>query len=83
MRIIFIFDNLYPNGRASSARVREYGKGFVVNGIDTLVWMPAPRQPFTDNGVLNPILKGTDDNGVKYEYVSGASKRHKNIFIRQ
>lgn len=83
MRIIFILDNLYPNGRASSARVREYGKGFVVNGIDTLVWMPAPRQPFTDNGVLNPILKGTDDNGVKYEYVSGASKRHKNIFIRQ
>lgn len=83
MRIIFILDNLYPNGRASSARVREYGKGFVANGAETLVWMPAPRQPYTESGVLNPHQRGVDENGVKYEYISGSSKRNKNIFVRQ
>ena len=83
MRIIFILDNLYPNGRASSARVREYGKGFVDNGVETLVWLPAPRQPYQDTNVLNPVIKGEDERGVKYEYISGSSKRNKNIFIRQ
>ena len=83
MRIIFILDNLYPNGRASSARVREYGKGFVENGIKTTVWMPAPRQPYRDKGIMNPKSKGVDENGVAYEYIAGSSKRHKNIFVRQ
>ena len=83
MRVIFILDNLYPNGMASSARVREYGKGFVANGIETLVWMPAPRQAYSESGIQNPITKGVDENGAKYEYISGASKRHRNIFVRQ
>lgn len=83
MRIIFILDNLYPNGRASAARVREYGKGFVTNGIETLVWLPVPRQRYQETGVINPMVKGIDENGVKYEYISGASKRNRNIFIRQ
>lgn len=83
MRIIFILDNLYPNGRASAARVREYGKGFVANGIETLVWLPVPRQRYQETGVVNPLVKGIDENGVKYEYISGASKRNSNIFIRQ
>lgn len=83
MRIIFVLDNLYPNGRASSARVREYGKGFVENGVETKVWMPAPRQPYKDKDILNPIVKGKDVNGVEYEYISGRSKRHCNVFVRQ
>lgn len=83
MRIIFILDNLYPNGRASSARVREYGKGFVENGVETKVWMPAPRQPYRDSNVLNPKVKGFDENGVEYEYIAGSSKRHHNIIVRQ
>ncbi len=83
MRIIFILDNLYPNGRASAARVREYGKGFVENGIETLVWLPVPRQRYQETEVVNPMVKGIDENGVKYEYISGASKRNSNIFIRQ
>ena len=83
MRIIFVLDNLYPNGRASAARVREYGKGFVANGIETLVWMPAPRQRYQDTGVINPKTKGIDENGVMYEYIAGSSKRNRNIFIRQ
>lgn len=83
MRIIFILDNLYPNGKASTARVREYGKGFVRNGVETLVWMPVPRQTYQDNEVINPDVKGTDENGVAFECISGASKRNKNVFIRQ
>lgn len=83
MRIIFILDNMYPNGRASAARVREYGKGFVVNGVDTQVWMPAPRQRYQDTGVLNPVVKGVDENGVKFICISGASKRNKNVIIRK
>ena len=83
VRIIFILDNLYPNGKASSARVREYGKGFVENGVDTKVWMPAPRQPYKDIKVLNSKVKGHDAHGVEYEYIAGSSKRHRNIFVRQ
>lgn len=83
MRIIFILDNLYPNGRASSARVREYGKGFVENGVETMVWLPVPRQPHGDSTVLNPNEAGHDGNGVEYEYIAGSSKRHQNILVRQ
>lgn len=83
MRIIFILDNSYPNGKASAARVREYGKGFVDNGVETLVWMPVPRQRYQDAGVQNPQTKGTDGNGVQFSCISGASKRNKNFFIRQ
>lgn len=83
MRIIFILDNLYPNGKASTARVREYGKGFVRNGVEALVWIPVPRQTYQDNEVINPDVKGTDENGVAFECISGASKRNKNVFIRQ
>lgn len=83
MRIIFILDNLYPNGKASSARVREYGKGFVENGVEVKVWIPAPRQPYCETKTLNPNVKGTDENGVEYEYIAGTSKRHRNIFVRQ
>lgn len=83
MRIVFILNSLYPNGKASTARVREYGKGFVGNGVETLVWMPVPRQPYQDNEVINPDVKGTDENGVAFECISGASKRNKNVFIRQ
>lgn len=83
MRIIFILDNLYPNGRASAARVREYGKGFVTNGIETLVWMPIPRQRYQEETIQNPIVMGVDEHGVRYEYISGASKRNKNIFVRK
>lgn len=83
MRIIFVLDNLYPNGKASTARVREYGKGFVDNGVEVKVWLPVPRQPYQDSGILNPIPKGSDEYGVKYEYIAGCSKRHRNIFVRQ
>lgn len=83
MRIIFVLDNLYPNGKASSARVREYGKGFMENGIKVKIWMPAPRQPYRDTQVLNPKTKGIDENGVEYEYIAGTSKRHHNILVRQ
>lgn len=65
--------------------MREYGKGFVTNGIETLVWvwLPVPRQRYQETGVINPMVKGIDENGVKYEYISGASKRNRNIFIGQ
>lgn len=83
MRIIFILDNMYPNGKASTARVREYGKGFVTNGVKVDVWLPIPRQPYQESGLINPKVEGVDEYGVAYKYISGASKRNKNFFIRK
>ena len=73
-------NNMYPNGKASSARVREYGKGFVQNGIETIVLMPQPRIPY-NHKKINPN-KGVDSNGVKYYNLSGSSKRNKYLPIR-
>ena len=73
-------DNMYPNGKASSARVREYGKGFVKNGIETLAIMPQPRIPYNSEKI-NPN-KGIDANGVKYRCMAGNSKRNKLLPIR-
>ena len=80
MRIVFVMDNMYPNGKASSARVREYGKGFVINGIETLVLMPQARIPYKWEKI-NPN-KGVDENGVKFRCMSGNSKRNKFLPIR-
>lgn len=80
MRIIFILDNIYPNGRASTARVREYGKGFVKNGIETIVLMPLPRI-LQKAKKINPN-KGIDEFGVKFRNMSGNSKRSKYLPIR-
>lgn len=82
MRIIFILDNLYPNGMASSARVRSYGKGFVSNGIDVQVLLPVPRQVHS-KAYINPSAKGVDENGVIYKYMAGTSMRNKNILLRK
>ena len=73
-------NNMYPNGKASSARVREYGKGFVCNGIETLVLMPQPRIPYNSEKI-NPN-KGIDENGVKFRCMAGNSKRSKYLPIR-
>lgn len=73
-------NNMYPNGKASSARVREYGKGFVKNGIETIVLMPQPRIPYSHKKI-NPN-KGVDNNGVKFYNLSGNSKRNKYLPIR-
>lgn len=81
-RIIFILDNLYPNGKASAARVRSYGKGFVSNGIDVEVLLPAPRQRYSSQ-CLNPQSRGIDRNGVSFRYMAGTSMRSKNIFVRK
>lgn len=80
MRIIFILNSLYPNGKASSARVREYGKGFVHNGVETLVLMPQPRIPYNDKKI-NPN-SGVDGNGVKFRCMAGNSRRNRFLPIR-
>ena len=82
MRIIFILDNLYPNGGASASRVRSYAKGFVNNGVDVEVLLPAPRQKYSVK-CLNPQSRGIDNNGVPYRYMAGTSMRSKNIFVRK
>lgn len=81
-RIIFVLDNLYPNGQASAARVRSYGKGFITNGINVEVLLPVPRQRYSSQ-YLNPKSKGIDRNGVSFRYMAGTSMRSKNIFIRK
>jgi len=82
MRVIFVINNTYPNGRASSARVREYGKGFCANGVETIVLIPQPRTP--RNAVdINPEASGIDANGVKYYAMAGSQKRKGNLILRQ
>ncbi len=73
-------DNMYPNGKASTARVREYGKGFIKNGVETIVLMPQPRIPYNSEKI-NPN-KGIDENGVKFRCMAGNCKRNKLLPVR-
>ena len=82
MRIIFILDNLYPNGKASAARVRSYGKGFVLNGVETKVVLPVPRQRHSAMPI-NPIAKGFDPNGVEYVHMAGTCMRSRYVLVRK
>lgn len=76
MKIIFVLDNLYPNGRASAARVRSYGKGFRACNIDVKVLLPVPRQVYSKNKI-NSQSHGIDQNGVEYKYMAGTCRRSK------
>lgn len=81
MRIIFILDNLYPNGKASSSRVKSYGKGLTANGVDVMVWLPAARQRYSPQPI-NPRPRGVDENGVAYQHMAGTSMRSKWRIVR-
>ena len=76
MKIIFVLDNLYPNGRASAARVRCYGKGFRSCGIDVKVLLPVPRQVYSKSKI-NSKSHGIDQYGVEYKYMAGTCRRSK------
>ena len=82
MRIIFILDNLFPNGKASTARVRSYGKGFVSNGVKVKVILPVPRQKHSAKHI-NPKAKGIDDNGVEYVHTVGTCMRNRYALVRK
>lgn len=81
MRFFIILDNLYPQGMASSARVRSYSKGLQANGIQTTILIPEPRVRY---GEPKPNTKtsGLDDYGSHYKYFGGII-RSKYFFIRQ
>lgn len=82
MQIIFILNNLFPNGKASATRVRSYGKGFTKCKIKTKVLLPVPRQKYAKH-YLNPNNKGIDNNGIEYKYMAGTSMRNRCFLIRQ
>lgn len=81
-RIIFVIDNTYPNGHASSTRLRQYGKGFSEQGAEVWIIMPQPRIT-SEQKNINPEGSGTDSNGVVYRCMTGSQKRNRNILIRQ
>ena len=67
---------------ASTARVRCYGQGFVHEGYETRVLLPISLEPHGSKQI-NKLSKGTDENGVHYQYMSGSSLRGNNIVMRQ
>lgn len=81
-RVIFVINNTYPNGHASSTRLRQYGKGLVAQGVEVSIIMPQPRVSHTQPNI-NPEGSGTDLNGVRYRCMTGSQQRSKNILIRQ
>lgn len=81
-RVIFVINNTYPNGHASSTRLRQYGKGLVAQGVEVWIIMPQPRLSHTQPNI-NPEGSGTDLNGVRYRCMTGSQQRSKNILIRQ
>lgn len=82
MKIFFILKNTYPKGMASTARVRCYGQGFINEGYETHVLLPISLEPHGSKQI-NKLSKGTDENGVHYQYMSGSSLRGNNIIMRQ
>lgn len=81
MRLIFILDNFYPNGRASAARVRQYSKGCVENGINMVVVLPKARLRFGQER-LNPQRVGHDQYGNKYIQMAGTCMRSRYFPLR-
>lgn len=81
MRIFFILKNLYPYGKASTARVRSYAKGFTDNGITCNVIIPISMESYKEKAI-NTQSQGYYENTF-YKYMSGSPKRSKNILVRQ
>ena len=75
-------DNFYPNGKASTARVRCYGKGFINHGVKTSVLLPRPRFRHCEKN-LNPEKEGIDKYGIYYRNMAGTSQRSNNVVIRK
>lgn len=81
MRIFFILKNLYPNGKASTARVKSYTQGLINQGLECNVIIPISVEKHNQKPI-NTINEGYHNN-VYFKYMSGSPQRDKNIFKRQ
>lgn len=81
MTIYFVMKNLFPNGKASTARVRCYTKGLTSYNIACKVILPIPLEKNNDPH-FNTQVEG-QFNGVYFKNMSGTLRRSKNIITRQ
>lgn len=81
MRVFFILKSLFPNGKASTARVKSYTKGLTSYNINCKVILPIPLEKHNDPHI-NTQIEG-EFNGVYFKNMSGTLRRNKNIIKRQ
>jgi glycosyltransferase involved in cell wall biosynthesis len=72
MKILILYNGIYPGGMAMSNRLHLYCKALVNKGVDVEIVVPS------DNSTLN---NGYFD-GIKYSYLWDPVKFHKHIFLK-
>lgn len=81
MTVYFVMKNMYPNGKASTARVRSYTKGLTECGIKCKVIIPISTEKY---GLppINTIAEGYHEN-VYFKYITNSPQRKSNVIKRQ
>lgn len=78
--IYIIVKTTYPEGFATVARTYSYAKGFLENGIESLILIPIPMEPYSSKPHVTNwegLYKGT-----RYRYMTKQSVRSKFFFRR-
>lgn len=81
MKIFVILKNLYPLGKASTARIRCYTKGLTLNNVKCNVIIPISVEKY-GKSPINTEKEGFYD-GTYYKYIAKSPQRGSNVFIRQ
>jgi len=81
MTVYFIMRNMYPNGKASTARVRSYTKGLTEYGIECKVIIPISPERY-GHTPINTIAEGYHEN-VYFKYITNSPQRKSNFIKRQ
>ena len=81
MTVYFVMRNMYPNGKASTARVRNYTKGLTECGIKCKVIIPVSPERY-GHTPINTIAEGYHEN-VYFKYITNSPQRKSNVFKRQ
>jgi glycosyltransferase involved in cell wall biosynthesis len=72
MRILFLFNGIYPDGMAMSNRIHLYGKALIANSIDVNIVVPSDSN----------ISSGGINNGVKYSYLKDPVKFRRHVLLK-
>jgi glycosyltransferase involved in cell wall biosynthesis len=81
MKVYILTNQPFPNGMASTNRIKCYAKALLKGGIqcDVVVFTRTEIYGKTPKNILNEGLA----EGIHYMYIGDTPIRHKNVFIRQ
>lgn len=81
MKFYFVLKNMYPIGKASTARIRSYAKGLNKYNVEKQVLIPISPERFGQSPI-NKEKEGIFDD-TYYLYLSGSPQRKSNVLLRK